>query len=351
MSYEYGRAAIFMEKTDKVPRTEYSAHNHWGLVKEVTGIDTDILENRPNASKEFIKAWDYSLFWNTWIHRQYLKNGRITDMGHAVYMESSKGESDFSKSVTQPFKDVDEAINLNCVKEYGIFEKVELKLQLAEHNMKMKSIAPNVYPMAGTYISIFSGLIEIFGWEILLEAMYEDEFKYVVESYYNWVKQFLEVLAESDLEMICTHDDICWTSGPVNHPQWYRETIFPYYKKLWEPLKEANKKIIFNSDGNWTMFFDDIIEAGADAVVMEPCSDMSVFAEKHGDKHAFVGGIDTRTLLMGTKEEIESEVKYVINKYKDYPGFVLAVGNHIPPNTPVENAIWYNEMYEKYGRR
>ena len=31
---------------------------------------------------------------------------------------------------------------------------------------------------------------------------------------------------------------------------------------------------------------------------------------------------------------------------KNCPGFFLAVGNHIPPNTPVDNAIYYNEVYE-----
>ena len=33
------------------------------------------------------------------------------------------------------------------------------------------------------------------------------------------------------------------------------------------------------------------------------------------------------------------------------PGFVMAVGNHIPANTPVDNALWYNECYEKLSRR
>jgi hypothetical protein len=36
---------------------------------------------------------------------------------------------------------------------------------------------------------------------------------------------------------------------------------------------------------------------------------------------------------------------------KRCPGFFLAVGNHLPTNTPVDNALWYNEAYEKLGRR
>ena len=29
----------------------------------------------------------------------------------------------------------------------------------------------------------------------------------------------------------------------------------------------------------------------------------------------------------------------------------MAVGNHIPANTPVENALYYNEVFEKLRRR
>jgi hypothetical protein len=29
----------------------------------------------------------------------------------------------------------------------------------------------------------------------------------------------------------------------------------------------------------------------------------------------------------------------------------MAVGNHIPPNTPVENALYYNEVFQEMSRR
>lgn len=33
------------------------------------------------------------------------------------------------------------------------------------------------------------------------------------------------------------------------------------------------------------------------------------------------------------------------------PGFFMAVGNHIPANTPVENALYYNEVFEQLRSR
>ena len=36
---------------------------------------------------------------------------------------------------------------------------------------------------------------------------------------------------------------------------------------------------------------------------------------------------------------------------KDCPGFIMAVGNHIPANTPVESALYYNEVFEELRQR
>ena len=78
---------------------------------------------------------------------------------------------------------------------------------------------------------------------------------------------------------------------------------------------------------------------------------MAAFAERYGKTHGFAGNADTRVLLYGTKEDIYNEVKRCMDIGKKYPGFVMSVSNHIPPNTPVENALYYNEVYEKLSRR
>ena len=61
--------------------------------------------------------------------------------------------------------------------------------------------------------------------------------------------------------------------------------------------------------------------------------------------HAFIGNADTRILLRGDKPAIRAEVERCMAIGKDCPGFIMAVGNHIPPNTPIDAAIYYNEVY------
>ena len=78
---------------------------------------------------------------------------------------------------------------------------------------------------------------------------------------------------------------------------------------------------------------------------------MRYIAEKYGKTHAFIGNADTRILLSGTPEEIRAEVKRCMDTGKSCPGFFLAVGNHIPANTPVENCLIYEEAYLEMCRR
>jgi abortive infection bacteriophage resistance protein len=52
------------------------------------------------------------------------------------------------------------------------------------------------------------------------------------------------------------------------------------------------------------------------------------------------------------------KIKGLVKKYPDlkqqikkYPGYFMAVGNHIPDNTPVDNVLYYNDAYEKLSKR
>mgnify|MGYP000388108196 FL=1 len=101
----------------------------------------------------------------------------------------------------------------------------------------------------------------------------------------------------------------------------------------------------------YTEFIDDIAGCGVSGFVMEPSTDMKYVAEKYGKTHSFIGNADTRILLSGSREEIYSEVKRCMDIGKACPGFIMAVGNHIPPNTPVENCLYYNEIFEKLRNR
>ncbi len=352
MSYERGMAALNLEMPDHVPRTEYSAHQHWDLVQTVTGIQVSAdssPEVKSQASSAFVKAWDYDFMWSTTIGAWVFGDMR-TKMGHAVY---AAGGVDFSEDISSPFNSPEEVLAFDPLEMLPRYSDEEIMGFYRNRYESECEIWPDCVNMAGVYVTMVSGLIDLFGWELLLTAAGMDPpgFGEVANRYSAWIQQFFDVLAEFESPVVMVHDDIVWSSGAVFHPDWYREYVFPNIKREVAPLVEAGKIILYTADGNYTEFIDDLADCGVGGFVMEPTTDMQYVADKYGKTHSFVGNADTRILLSGTREQIRAEVQRCMDIGKDYPGFFMAVGNHIPPNTPVENALYYNEVYRELGRR
>ena len=352
MSYEDGWAAINLDMPKRVPRTEYSAEQHWELIKAVTGIDVgsdSTPEEKNVAGVAFMKAWNFDFIWGLHFGRGTLAKCN-TSMGHAEY---AAGGVDRDDNISCPFTEPEQVLAFDPEEVYGRSDPAELVEYAEARYAHQRKYLPFAVNMTGVYVTLVSGLIDIFGWEMLLTALGLDPegFGEVANRYAAWVQQYFDAMAGSSVPVVMVHDDIVWTAGPFAHPDWYRKYVFPNYRKLFAPLVEAGKRIAYTSDGAYTMFVDDIADCGVHGFVMEPTTDMAAVAATYGRTHVFVGNADTRILLSGTREEIRAEVKRCMDIGKNCPGFFMAVGNHIPANTPVENALYYNEVYEELGRR
>ena len=352
MSYINGKAAINLEFPDIIPRTEYSAEFHWDLVNRVVGTsisEQSSPEEQQKATSAFVKAWDYGIYWNIYMHNQHFGD-MYTHMGHASY---SSGGSDYSNKVYSPFEDLEDVLAFDPVSAYGVPDPKEAAQIFIDNYALQQKLFPDAVNMTGTYVTCMSGLIEIFGWDMLLmSAGYDpDAFGAVANRYADWMIPYFEALANAKIPVVMVHDDIVWTEGPFISKDWYRQYIFPNYKRFFAPLIEAGSKILYTSDGNYNEFIDDIADCRVNGFVMEPLTDMAAIAERYGKTHVIVGNADTRVLLQGSREDIYAEVKRCMDIGRSCPGFIMAVGNHIPANTPVDNALYYNECYEKLRKR
>jgi hypothetical protein len=352
LSFQDGWAAIHLQMPGRVPRTEYSAESHWDLIKAVTGIDVGVEspgEVKTAAAAAFRLAWNYDFAWSTLIAGGVFGERR-TSMGHAVY---AAGGVDYDDKIGSAFATPEEVLAFDPVEALGTRDHGELIRGFEEHYKANCAAFPECVNMTGVYITLVSGLIDLFGWDLLLTAAGLDPegFGVLTNRYSAWIQQYFDALAEADVPVVMIHDDMVWTSGAIFHPQWYREYVFPNYKRQFAPVIESGKRVLYTSDGSYTEFIDDIAGCGVHGFVMEPTTDMAYVAEKYGKTHVFVGNADTRILLYGSKARIRAEVERCMAIGKHCPGFFMAVGNHIPPNTPVENALYYNEVYEELSRR
>ncbi len=349
MSYERGRQALFLDMPDTIPHTEYV--DHWGLVRHFTGLDPSDPGQRDEAFRRFYRLVDYDLVWNTndgpvpWQER-----GRTTDMGHCEYVEDA---SDYRLPVPSPFATVEDVLRFDAVAEYGLPDFAELVAYYEALYQSGQAANPTLVFPGGYYKTLVSGCIQTFGWEmLLLGAGYDSRaFDRVLESFYQLSLHHFRAWARTSIEAFICHDDMVWTQGAIFHPEWYRERVFPRYAKLWSVLKEAGKRVLFCSDGNFTQFVDDLARAGADGFIFEPVTSLETVVERYGKTHVIIGNADCRILAHGSPDEIRAEVARCATLGRDCPGYFFAVGNHIPYNVPLENVLCYLDLCRELGRR
>ena len=343
MSYEIGWQAINLQTPERVGHTEYCSHPL--LAKHLTGVDP---REDESGWVKFYDAINMDFIWS--INDGPPWQGRVTNMGHAEFQE---GGTDYDDAVNCPFKSPEEVLSFNPVEEYGIPDIDERAAYYEQAYRDGQAEHPNQIFTGGYYKTIFSACIQVFGWDMFLVSagMDADRFDRVLEGFFQISLANYRAWAKTSAPVFIAHDDIVWTSGPVFHPDWYRKYVFPRYKKLWSILKDAGKKVLFCSDGSFTEFIDDVADAGADGFIFEPMTDLAATVEKYGRTKVIIGNVDTRALTFGTRDQIKSEVERCMSLGKSCPGFFIAVGNHIPYNVPIDNALYYFELVDRLGRR
>lgn len=339
MSYQIGIDTIHLRPTPRLGHTEYCSNA--ALTRE--------LETRGAGSLD--DAWEFDFVWSVNDGPvNWGAEGRVTDMGHAEFLE---GGTDKRQPQPCPFETADEVLAFDAVEEYGCPDFDELVAYYEEAYQKAQKARPNQVFPGGYYKTIVSGAIQTFGWDMLLEAAAErDRFEAVLDSFFRFSLHHFEAQAKTSIEVFLCHDDMVWTQGAFMHPDFYRSVIFPRYKKLWAVLKDAGKKVLFCSDGDFTDFIGDIADAGADGFIFEPMTSLKKVVEAYGKTHVIVGSeVDAMTLTFGTKAQIQAEIDATLEMALECPGFIFAVGNHIPSNIPLENALFYFDYLKEHWNR
>lgn len=328
MSRKIGIDTICLRPTLRLAHTEYSMHSHKQYLEKL---------GRPIE-----EAWDFDFNWSVNDGPvDWASQGRVTDMGHAVY--ESDG-SDMRPARKCPFEDVEEVYAFDPAREYGIPEHRELVRFFEDWYQKSQAGSPGQVVSGGRYNTVVSGAIAIFGWDMLLEAAGRDpaRFARVLERIGAYSMRHAQAWAETSIEVYLQHDDMVWTAGPFMDPKFYRAVIFPLYARMWAPLRKAGKKVLFCSDGTFTMFMDDVSACGAEGFIFEPTNDLDWVCNRFGKTHCIVGSkADCRTMAFGTWEQVKAEMDATLAIAKKCPGFMWATGNHIPSNVPDEMCARY----------
>ncbi len=151
---------------------------------------------------------------------------------------------------------------------------------------------------------------------------------------------------------IWIYDDMAYNQGPMFSPEKFEQVFLPAYRRMIRAYKEAGARYVFlHSDGDIRPLLDMLADAGIDGLnPLERRANMEIGRiRQQYPKLILTGGMcNTRTLVSGTRKEIEAEAREIIDLGRD--GGVIIGTHSVSPEIPLENFVVYHEFCLREGR-
>ena len=183
----------------------------------------------------------------------------------------------------------------------------------------------------------------------LIKKVFDDRGKFAVE--------LTKRLIEWGETVAClVFDDFGYKKGLFMSPMNYRKYVFPWLERICKTAHKGGIKVILHSCGDIYTIFEDILNAGVDAInPIEPTTanpeyDIFKLNEKYGDKITFIGNVSPQDLADKTPDFIRDYTKKLIKEIGPNGGFILSSGHSINPSVKLENFLAMRETLEKYGK-
>lgn len=220
----------------------------------------------------------------------------------------------------------------------------------------LKQRLGNEYSIHGEVTSPLDYLLDYIGYEEALLAMImnPEKVKKVLENFTKGVIRMAEDMADNnDIDAIKISSP--FAGMDFISPEHYREYELPYLTKIAQAIKAKGIFAYVHTCGH----IDDRLElmaesgvAGLECLDPPPIGNVELndAFERIGDKLFIKGNIDSvYTLLKGSDEAIENDVKHRIETGKQFPGFILSTACSIAPKVSTENIKMLSELVKKYG--
>lgn len=199
----------------------------------------------------------------------------------------------------------------------------------------------------------------LLGTEKFMIMMYDapEVLEYLLDKTCNFYCECNERIFEKagdKMQIFFMGDDYGAQQSLLYSPQMWRKFVKPRLKKIYGLAKNYGYKVQQHSCGSIVDILEDMIEVGLDGIhpiqVTAKGMDPKALKDKFGKDLYFAGSIDAmRTLIGGTEESIEEEIKDRIQILGEGGGFIIGPSQGFLPEVPVENIIRLYKMAYQHG--
>ena len=204
-------------------------------------------------------------------------------------------------------------------------------------------------------ISGFTTATFLAGFENVLEALYSDRKNFLVlmNKVMDYENAVIKNLLKYDIDAIGFADDWGMQHTLMIDPKMWREVFKPLYKKQFDIIKKAGKKVYFHSCGYVFDIIGDLIEIGVDMFNFNQPDVMGIerLGQNFGGKVCFVCPVDVQTTaITGNKKKIYEYTQKLIDNFGRYNGgFIGYVEDYSSLNMPKENTKYCYDALKELG--
>ena len=214
---------------------------------------------------------------------------------------------------------------------------------------RIRAEQPDRYILVGWGHYLHQRLAYIRGLGSLLFDFHDNshELRIVMDALSDFYSVWAERAAAAGADGVWAGDDLGTQRSLFMSPEMFRSLYKPYYRRLADSLHKNGLDFWLHTCGNVTEIMEDLIEVGVDAIhpIQVGTMDDESIARQYGGRIAFWIGMDVQQLLpFGKPEEVRAGCLRRMQAFsRPDGGTVLAAGNAIMPETPLENIRVYLE--------
>jgi uroporphyrinogen decarboxylase len=165
-----------------------------------------------------------------------------------------------------------------------------------------------------------------------------------ITNYYLAHNERIFKAGEGLIDIFMMGDDFGTQRGLLISSEMFREFFAPKLKEFADQAKSYSLKVMLHSCGSIRELIPDLIEIGVDILNPIQTNAEGMVPEElkgeFGSQICFHGGIDIQHILPhGTTEDVENEVKKLIQALGKDGGYILAPTHNIQIDTPIENIL------------
>ncbi len=171
----------------------------------------------------------------------------------------------------------------------------------------------------------------------------------ILDIYFDWTAVMAERICQLGFDFFWTTDDYAFKTGMFFSPKMFRELLFHRYRKV---LDKLSIPWVLHSDGNMEASVPTLLELGVAGIHPIEKGAMNIESIKHtyGQSLCVMGNVDLVLLGRGRPEDVDAEVKRLIQTVGPGGGYIITSGNSLASYLKPENVVAMVQAIRKYGR-